>query len=47
MDIEKMQRHWMKAAETIFLRNVAGYTTKDEITNTVIRNEIHILFLKF
>jgi hypothetical protein len=40
--LTKKQRQKIETAEMKFLRNVAGYTLKDQIRNTVIRNELKI-----
>jgi hypothetical protein len=45
MDIDKKQRQKIETAEMKFLRNVAGYTLKDQIRNTVIRNELKVFSL--
>jgi hypothetical protein len=40
--LTKKQRQKIETAEMKFLRNVAGCTLKDQIRNTVIRNELKI-----
>jgi hypothetical protein len=40
--LTKKQRQKIETAEMKFLRNVAGHTLKDQIRNTVIRNELKI-----
>jgi hypothetical protein len=40
--LTKKQRQKIETAEIKFLRNVARYTLKDKIRNTVIRNELKI-----
>jgi hypothetical protein len=42
MDIERKAETKVEGAEMAFLRNVAGYTLKDQIINTVIRNELNV-----
>jgi hypothetical protein len=42
LTLTKKQRQKIETAEKKFLRNVSGYTLKDQIRNTVIRNELNI-----
>jgi hypothetical protein len=44
--ITKIQEAKIKTAEMKFLRSVAGYTRKDQMRNTKIREELNIFILK-